>query len=54
MNQGMYDTDASNAANNLGSSSFKALRPCGTLVAVGEVVANGLGNPGFQPTKVLV
>jgi tRNA pseudouridine55 synthase len=31
-----------------------AVRPCGTLVAIGEVVRQGRGGWGFQPSKVLV
>ena len=36
------------------STKVKALRPCGTLVAVGEVMPDPQGHMGFQPTKVLV
>lgn len=35
-------------------SKLKALRPGGTLIAVGEAVPNAQGGLGFQPTKVLV
>lgn len=36
------------------SAKVKALRPCGTLVAIGEVVSMRSNSLGFQPNKVLV
>lgn len=35
-------------------ANAKAVRPCGTLIAVGKVVANGPQGLRFQPTKVLI
>ena len=35
-------------------AKIKALRPCGTLVAVGEIVARGSDALRFHPTKVLI
>jgi tRNA pseudouridine55 synthase len=35
-------------------SKMKAVRPCGTLVAVGEIVARGPDALRFHPTKVLI
>jgi tRNA pseudouridine55 synthase len=36
------------------AAKAKALRPCGTLVAIGEVVRFGGGAWAFQPSKVLI
>jgi len=35
-------------------AKMKAVRPCGTLLAVGEIVARGSHALSFQPTKVLI
>ncbi len=36
------------------AAKIKAVRPCGTLVAIGEVVHTPHEAPAFQPTRVLV
>ena len=36
------------------AAKVMALRPCGTLIAIGAVVPTGTGAWGFQPSKVLV
>jgi tRNA pseudouridine55 synthase len=36
------------------AAKVKALRPCGTLVAIGEVVSRGGAGWGFQPSRVLL
>jgi tRNA pseudouridine55 synthase len=35
-------------------AKMKAVRPCGTLLAVGEIVARGTHALSFHPTKVLI